>query len=155
MNFADKGGSDDPIFNQSAYLGQDIWEEKLSLPEELVVESTSPDSPGCSAPALAAILQEPLENDFEKTQPKPVRKRPKQYVPDEEKNERYWEKRYKNNLAARKSREAKRLRDSRLNSEQIEKLEKDKKELQEKLDQALRENKILKQKLGMEFSTFI
>lgn len=114
MNFADKGGSDDPIFNQSAYLGQDIWEEKLSLPEELVVESTSPDSPGCSAPALAAILQEPLENDFEKTQPKPVRKRPKQYVPDEEKNERYWEKRYKNNLAARKSREAKRLRDSRV-----------------------------------------
>ena len=43
-----------------------------------------------------------------------LRKRKKQYVADEMKNEKYWAKRTKNNSAARKSREAKRLKENQV-----------------------------------------
>ena len=47
--------------------------------------------------------------------PQPIlRKRKKQYVADEQKTEKYWEKRAKNNNAARRSREAKRLRENQV-----------------------------------------
>merc|ERR1712156_1255323 len=45
--------------------------------------------------------------DMEELRPQPIiRKRKKTYVPDESKDERYWENRMKNNVAARRSREA-------------------------------------------------
>ena len=51
----------------------------------------------------------------EELRPVPMlRKRKKQYVADEMKNEKYWEKRTKNNCAARKSREAKRLKENQV-----------------------------------------
>jgi hypothetical protein len=43
-----------------------------------------------------------------------VRKRPKLFVPDESKDGRYWEKRGKNNVAARRSREARRLKENQI-----------------------------------------
>ena len=47
--------------------------------------------------------------------PQPIlRKRKKQYVADEQKTEKYWEKRAKNNNAARRSREAKRTRENQV-----------------------------------------
>ena len=64
-----------------------------------------PDSPGFD-PRTRAFSEEELR-------PQPIlRKRKKQYVSDEMKNEQYWQKRIKNNTAARKSREAKRLREN-------------------------------------------
>jgi hypothetical protein len=42
------------------------------------------------------------------------RKRPKLFVPDESKDGRYWEKRGKNNVAARRSREARRLKENQI-----------------------------------------
>jgi hypothetical protein len=42
------------------------------------------------------------------------RKRPKLLVPDESKDNRYWEKRGKNNVAARRSREARRLKENQI-----------------------------------------
>ena len=51
----------------------------------------------------------------EELRPQPIlRKRKKQHVSDEMKNEQYWQKRIKNNNAARKSREAKRLRENQV-----------------------------------------
>ena len=51
----------------------------------------------------------------EELRPVPMlRKRKKQYVADDMKNEKYWEKRTKNNCAARKSREAKRLKENQV-----------------------------------------
>ena len=43
-----------------------------------------------------------------------VRKRAKIYVPDEAKDDRYWDKRCKNNFAARRSREARRLKENQI-----------------------------------------
>jgi G:T-mismatch repair DNA endonuclease (very short patch repair protein) len=40
---------------------------------------------------------------------------PQIYVPDAEKNEEYWAKRVKNNVAARRSREARRLKENQVN----------------------------------------
>lgn len=45
-----------------------------------------------------------------------MRKRQKQYVSEELKTQKYWEKRKKNNNAARRSREAKRLRENQVPS---------------------------------------
>lgn len=52
--------------------------------------------------------------------PQPIlRKRKKQYVADEQKTEKYWEKRAKNNNAARRSREAKRTRENQVWQQRI------------------------------------
>ena len=72
-------------------------------------------------------IPEPVEEDDEpfdprtriftddELRPQPMlRKRKKQYVADEMKNEKYWAKRTKNNSAARKSREAKRLKENQV-----------------------------------------
>ena len=42
------------------------------------------------------------------------RKRKKQFVPDELKNPKYWAKRSKNNEAAKRSREARRLKENQI-----------------------------------------
>ena len=73
----------------------------------LCIHSKDPDSPGFD-PRTRAFSEEELR-------PQPIlRKRKKQYVSDEMKNEQYWQKRIKNNTAARKSREAKRLRENQV-----------------------------------------
>lgn len=47
--------------------------------------------------------------------PQPIiRKRKKHYVPNEGKDDKYWEKRIKNNIAARRSREARRLKENQI-----------------------------------------
>ena len=43
-----------------------------------------------------------------------LRKRPKLFVPEGDKDDRYWEKRSKNNVAARRSREARRLKENQI-----------------------------------------
>jgi len=60
---------------------------------------------------------DPRERSFniEELKPQPIiRKRSKIYVPDSQKDERYWEKRSTNNFAARRSREARRLKENQI-----------------------------------------
>jgi leukemia factor-related protein len=60
---------------------------------------------------------DPRERAFsiDELRPQPIiRKRKKSYVPSESKNEKYWEKRVKNNVAARRSREARRLKENQI-----------------------------------------
>jgi len=53
--------------------------------------------------------------DLEELRPQPIiRKRKKNYVPDEAKDDKYWENRIKNNVAARRSREARRLKENQI-----------------------------------------
>lgn len=53
--------------------------------------------------------------DMEELRPQPIiRKRKKTYVPEESKDDRYWENRMKNNVAARRSREARRLKENQI-----------------------------------------
>jgi len=60
---------------------------------------------------------DPREKTFaiEDLKPQPIiRKRPKIYVSNDSKDIRYWEKRSKNNMAARRSREARRLKENQI-----------------------------------------
>merc|ERR1711978_757467 len=60
---------------------------------------------------------DPRERSFavEELRPQPIiRKRKKAFVPSEEKDNKYWEKRIKNNVAARRSREARRLKENQI-----------------------------------------
>lgn len=51
----------------------------------------------------------------EELKPQPIiRKRKKQFVPDDMKNNKYWAKRTKNNEAAKRSREARRLKENQI-----------------------------------------
>ena len=51
----------------------------------------------------------------EELKPQPIiRKRKKQFVPEEMKNSKYWAKRTKNNEAAKRSREARRLKENQI-----------------------------------------
>lgn len=53
--------------------------------------------------------------DIEELRPQPIiKKRSKLFVHDEEKDNKYWEKREKNNNAARRSREARRLKENQI-----------------------------------------
>lgn len=60
---------------------------------------------------------DPRERSFavDELRPQPIiRKRKKSFVPSEEKDNKYWEKRIKNNVAARRSREARRLKENQI-----------------------------------------
>merc|ERR1712108_18134 len=53
--------------------------------------------------------------DMEELRPQPIiRKRAKQFVSSEKKDDKYWESRTKNTIAARRSREARRLKENQI-----------------------------------------
>merc|ERR1711862_1011453 len=63
----------------------------------------------------AGMKFDPRQRSFapDELRPQPIiRKRKKSYVPSEAKDGKYWEKREKNNVAARRSREARRLKEN-------------------------------------------
>ena len=80
--------------------------------------------PRISFPPCTRVLIKETFQDFdpatrrfsdEELKPQPIiRKRKKQFVPDELKNNKYWAKRYKNNEAAKRSREARRLKENQI-----------------------------------------
>jgi len=94
--------------------------------------------------------------DLEELRPQPIiRKRKKTAVPDDMKDDKYWDKRAKNKLATRRSREARRLKENQI-ALRAAFLEKENKLLKQQLEDAqfetvkLRnETDILKQKLLM------
>ena len=60
---------------------------------------------------------DPAHHQFspEELKPQPIiRKRGKKFVPSEQKDEKYWHRRLKNNVAARRSREARRLKENQI-----------------------------------------
>jgi len=93
--------------------------------------------------------------DLEELRPQPIiKKRKKLFVPDENKDGKYWEKRQKNNVAARRSREARRLKENQI-ALRAAFLEKENSILQKELDDSLfettkleMERDILKKKLA-------
>jgi len=99
--------------------------------------------------------------DMEELRPQPIiKKRKKNAVPDEMKDERYWEKRQKNKEATRRSREAKRLKENQIVLRAAY-LEKENKVLKQELETTNFEKSkleteidILKRKLGKYEPTF-
>ena len=80
-----------------------------------------------------------------KGEPQPIiRKRKKQFVPDELKNNKYWAKRYKNNEAAKRSREARRLKENQI-AMRARFLEEENNALKGEVDVLKKENSDLKQ----------
>lgn len=85
---------------------------------------------------------DPRERKFapDELRPQPIiRKRKKSFVPEAGKDGKYWEKREKNNVAARRSREARRLKENQI-ALRTAYLEKENNGLRVELDQAKSEN---------------
>jgi len=85
---------------------------------------------------------DPRQRSFapDELRPQPIiRKRKKSFVPMEDKDNRYWEKREKNNVAARRSREARRLKENQI-ALRTAYLEKENHQLQAALEEAKAEN---------------
>ena len=81
----------------------------------------------------------------EELKPQPIiRRRKKQFVPDELKNNKYWVKRSKNNEAAKRSREARRLKENQI-AMRARYLEEENNVLRVEVDNLKKENTDLKQ----------
>jgi len=78
---------------------------------------------------------------------KEAARRSKKPVPDEKKDEMYWRRRHKNNIAAKRSREARRQKETDLSS-RASKLEMEHDQLKNELDVARRENEELRVRLS-------
>merc|ERR1712179_261560 len=93
--------------------------------------------------------------DLDELRPQPIiRKRQKSFVPDQSKDQKYWDKREKNNVAARRSREARRLKENQI-ALRAAFLERENKVLKKELDDSnfdntklATERDILKKKLS-------
>jgi len=80
---------------------------------------------------------DPRERTFEAEELRPqpiIQKRQKLFVPDLDKDDKYWDKRTKNNVAARRSREARRLKENQI-ALRAAYLEKENKVLKKELDE--------------------
>jgi len=98
--------------------------------------------------------------DLDELRPQPIiKKRQKNFVPDQSKDDKYWDKREKNNVAARRSREARRLKENQI-ALRAAFLERENKVLKKELDDSnfdntklATERDILKKKLSS-YETF-
>merc|ERR1711992_268800 len=93
-------------------MGEREREEKRRRQQE--IEFSAQDLALATVPGMEF---DPRERSFapDELRPQPIiRKRKKSFVPMEEKDIRYWEKREKNNVAARRSREARRLKENQI-----------------------------------------
>lgn len=104
--------------------------------------------------ALASVpgqgVFDPRRRRFTADELKPqpmIKKSKKCYVPDDLKDEKYWARRYKNNLAAKRSRDARRVKENQI-AMRAAFLERENEVLKQSLDQALKENEELKEKLS-------
>merc|ERR1719376_460625 len=80
----------------------------VNFSKDILHLATIPGQEGDFDPATRRFSEEELK-------PQPIiRKRKKQFVPDELKNNKYWAKRCKNNEAAKRSREARRLKENQI-----------------------------------------
>merc|ERR1711963_839281 len=108
---------------------------KMEIPIEFAAEDL----------ALATIPGadfDPKRRHFsaDELRPQPIiRKRKKTYVNGEDKDDKYWERREKNNMAARRSREARRLKENQI-ALRTAFLEKENNQLKAALDEAKAEN---------------
>merc|ERR1719414_2517319 len=126
--------------SKRAKMERERLERKRKM--EVEIQFTSEDM------ALATIAGadfDPKRRHFspDELRPQPIiRKRKKTYVPSDDKDDKYWERREKNNVAARRSREARRLKENQI-ALRTAYLEKENAALQSALDKSSEENKRL------------
>ncbi|CAG7830187.1 unnamed protein product [Allacma fusca] len=84
----------------------------------------------------------------EELKPQPmVKKSKKQFVPDEQKDAKYWSRRRKNNLAAKRSRDARRVKENQI-AMRAGFLEKENSIMKQEIERVQKENLLLKEQLS-------
>lgn len=113
--------------------------EKEELRKRLEVEFPYEDLALATVPGASFDPKE-RSFDLDELRPQPIiKKRKKIFIPDEKKDGNYWEKRMKNNQAARRSREARRLKENQI-ALRVAFLERENKSLAEHLETSQFEN---------------
>lgn len=108
-----KGGNDF-LYVESKRARMEREKEERRRREELALEFSAEDLALATVPGADF---DPTLRHFSKDELRPqpiIRKRKKTFVGGELKDDKYWEKRGKNNLAARRSREARRLKENQI-----------------------------------------
>nr|CAD7432430.1 unnamed protein product [Timema monikensis] len=115
-------------------------------------DTFNPPSPADSTLSLASSSRDfdPRTRAFsdEELKPQPmIKKSRKQFVPDEMKDEKYWARRRKNNMAAKRSRDARRIKENQI-ALRAGFLEKENMGLRQEMDRLKKENMLLRDKLS-------
>ncbi|XP_023713878.1 hepatic leukemia factor isoform X1 [Cryptotermes secundus] len=127
--------------------------ERSPTPSEpLSPDTLNPPSPADSTLSLASSGRDfdPRTRAFsdEELKPQPmIKKSRKQFVPDDLKDEKYWARRRKNNMAAKRSRDARRVKENQI-ALRAGFLEKENMGLRQELDRLKKENLLLRDKLS-------
>merc|ERR1711926_21881 len=107
-------GSNEFLYVESKRARLDREKEERKRKLEIQLEFAPEDIALATVPGLD-FDPKTRNFDMEELRPQPIiKKRKKNAVPDEMKDERYWEKREKNKEATRRSREAKRLKENQI-----------------------------------------
>lgn len=128
-------GQQSGLYRESkrARLEREKEERRRELSEE--TEFSAADLSLATVPGLEF---DPKERSFEleELRPQPIiKKRSKVFAPDSKKDSGYWERREKNNMAARRSREARRLKENQI-SLRVAHLERENSQLRRNVDAA-------------------
>lgn len=134
-----KGPANEFLYVESKRAKMEREREERSRKTAAEIEFTEEELALATVPGMNF---DPRQRRFapDELRPQPIiRKRKKSYVPSESKDERYWEKREKNNVAARRSREARRLKENQI-ALRTAYLEKENATLKRELEEAKAEN---------------
>uniref|UniRef100_U5EGJ8 Putative sequence-specific dna binding transcription factor n=1 Tax=Corethrella appendiculata TaxID=1370023 RepID=U5EGJ8_9DIPT len=133
-------------------LGQVAKRERSPSPSDCMSPDTiSPASPADSTFSLSSSRDfDPRTRAFsdEELKPQPmIKKSRKQFVPDEMKDDKYWARRRKNNMAAKRSRDARRMKENQI-ALRAGYLEKENMNLHREVEQLKAENMELRARLS-------
>ncbi|XP_017786381.1 PREDICTED: hepatic leukemia factor isoform X2 [Nicrophorus vespilloides] len=127
--------------------------ERSPSPSDCMSPDTmNPPSPADSTLSMASSCRDfdPRTRAFsdEDLKPQPIiKKSRKQFVPDDLKDDKYWARRRKNNLAAKRSRDARRMKENQI-ALRAGYLEKENMGLRQELERLKKENLLLQNKLS-------
>jgi hypothetical protein len=156
---------------QGCSIPQNVPDTAESDYEDEVIEAHVEEKPPRASPPLPVIAAEinmsdrelhlatvpgeqvfnPKQRRFEHEELRPLpvmRKAKKQFVPEEQKDDKYWERRRKNNVAAKRARDAQRIKMNQI-MVRTAWLEKENEKLSVKLSESLAEQEKLKERLSM------
>ncbi|XP_063228615.1 thyrotroph embryonic factor isoform X2 [Bacillus rossius redtenbacheri] len=118
-----------------------------ACPEAVPKRERSPSLSDTLSPSDSYNPPSPADSN-EELKPQPmIKKSRKQFVPDDLKDEKYWARRRKNNMAAKRSRDARRIKENQI-ALRAGFLEKENMGLRQELDRLKKENLLLRDKLS-------
>merc|ERR1712193_139382 len=134
-----ESGENTFLYVESKRAKMEREKEEKRRRAQMEIEFSPQELALATVPGLAF---DPRERKFapDELRPQPIiRKRKKSFVPQDSKDDKYWEKREKNNVAARRSREARRRKENQI-ALRTAYLEKENNGLKAELDAAKAEN---------------